>query len=285
MADPTFAPAGVDPALAPAGDNPWLHVRTTESASYDQEATLDYLKRILPVWVPGSSKWRILQCDAFRGHDGDVIEALCWSRGFVVVRVGGGCTGTVQVNDTHLHATLDQRFLRAEAEFMAKEELVRGGLGVVSATQSDCLCRLAAVWASRDLHVAASKGFVQNGYQVPLSGAGAFAPAEGCGLRGDAQRFWLELQMPLHLARAMADLEDEHHRAGATAWTRDRVRGLIAAFPPAGQLDSLEPGQDDEGEPPVEVAGFRAEMGPVHGGNGSGLGWVRPLFCFFCILC
>ena len=84
--------------------------------------------------------------------------------------------------------------------------------------------------------------------------------------------------MPLHLARAMADLEEEHRRAGATAWTRDRVMGLIAPYPRTGNLDSYEAGQDDEGEPPVEVAGWESQggmvwagVGPVSGGTAPGL--------------
>ena len=61
-------------------------------------------------WGPGR-RWRILMLDAYRAHLVEAVKRLAWSRGYVVVYQGGGCTGISQVNDTDQNETVDETVL------------------------------------------------------------------------------------------------------------------------------------------------------------------------------
>ena len=47
----------------------------------------------------------------------DVRKALL-KRGYILVLIGGGITGDIQINDTHLHAPLKAKFRDEEMESM-----------------------------------------------------------------------------------------------------------------------------------------------------------------------
>ena len=81
---------------------PPLTATTSESGSYNTDLVLEYMARVLDPMVPGR-RWRILMLDAYKPHLSQRISDLAWSRGYVVVMHGGGCTGATQVNDTHGH--------------------------------------------------------------------------------------------------------------------------------------------------------------------------------------
>ena len=50
----------------------------------------------------------------------EVREAL-WKRGYVLVVIGGGITGFVQVNDTHLHRGLESEYRIDESKLMLEK--------------------------------------------------------------------------------------------------------------------------------------------------------------------
>ena len=50
----------------------------------------------------------------------DVKKALL-KRGYILVLMGGGITGDIQINDTHLHAPLKARYREQEMDLMLKK--------------------------------------------------------------------------------------------------------------------------------------------------------------------
>ena len=46
------------------------------------------------------------------------VRKLLWKRGFVLIIIGGGITGYIQENDTHVHRTLKSEYGDLEAELM-----------------------------------------------------------------------------------------------------------------------------------------------------------------------
>ena len=88
----------------------WLSVAVSDSGSYRAEHVIDYLEKTLLPWGPGR-RWRILMLDAYRAHLVEAVRRLAWSRGYVVIYQGGGCTGISQVNDTDQNETVDENVL------------------------------------------------------------------------------------------------------------------------------------------------------------------------------
>ena len=50
----------------------------------------------------------------------EVRQAL-WKRGYILVVIGGGITGLVQVNDTHLHRALKMEYRKKESALMLEK--------------------------------------------------------------------------------------------------------------------------------------------------------------------
>ena len=90
-----------------------VSVATSPSGSYDTHDFLAYLRRSLPQWEPGR-RWRIVHLDAFTAHQDVRIARLCWDRGYLIVYIGGGCTGALQPLDTHLHGILSKLYQQEE---------------------------------------------------------------------------------------------------------------------------------------------------------------------------
>ena len=65
-----------------------------------------YLRRHLPEWSAERAKahdYRIMFLDAFEVHKCQEVTDLCWSRGFLVIPLGGGTTPIACWLDTDLH--------------------------------------------------------------------------------------------------------------------------------------------------------------------------------------
>ena len=219
-------------------------VLVSNSASMRQEHILDYLAWILPLLRgPGDDgAWRILLCDAYRAHVADSITRLAWTHKYVVVFVGGGATGVVQVNDTHLHGHLSRDYL--EREQAALFEFMRQNPnGCPGRSRYQCFYDLMMVWKHRALHIRACDGFKSNQLSNALDGTeDHFASREVAG-------FWREAGMDAERTRAINEVCAEWE-AKRLDWSFDAVYGLIEEFPLTGHLDFYEELQDDEGEDP-----------------------------------
>ena len=61
-----------------------------------------FLKKHLEAWKEGRD-WRILLADDYAAHATENVEALCWSRGYILLIHGGGATPVSQTPDTDLN--------------------------------------------------------------------------------------------------------------------------------------------------------------------------------------
>ena len=75
--------------------------------------------------------------------------------------MGGGATGVVQVNDTHLHGLLSQAYIQLEQNdtFMQMQANPHGCPG---RTREACMRDVALVWRRASLHLRSSEGFLSN---------------------------------------------------------------------------------------------------------------------------
>ena len=222
-------------------------VATSNSASMRVEHVLDYLNWMLPLLRRsfGGGSWGIILCDAYRAHMADAIIRLAWQYKFVVVFVGGGATGVVQVNDTHLHGPLSRDYLDREMTCMFEAMQVDPN-GSPGRTRYQCLFDLMTVWKREALHRRSSEGFLDNMLSNALDGSEDHKASSECG------GFWKELNMDHERTRAIQDVCDEWE-AGRLDWSFDTVQGLIEPFPLRGHMDFYEEFQDDEGD--EDVAG------------------------------
>ena len=218
----------------------WLSLTTSDSGSYTAEKVLAFLERHLHPWGPGR-RWIIITADDYRGHQSVEIFDLCWSRGYLLLLMGGGVTGAVQIPDTHLHLPLSTQYQHAEMELLAGlMDLNPVGLPLMS--REDCVRELCAIYSNPALHTkVANRGTRDNMYTLALDGS------EKHLANPQLLKLWEELQMDKWVTLITADL-DATHASGALEWTSDFARGLLEPCPKRCTLDRYEEFMDDEGE-------------------------------------
>ena len=94
------------------------------SGSYNYDATMRYLKQHVPVWTPereAKKDYRIMYLDDFRVHKMPEVKNFLWSRGFLRVLIGGGCTFILCNPDLDCHADVERQYLEMDVEFQAAE--------------------------------------------------------------------------------------------------------------------------------------------------------------------
>ena len=220
-----------------------VSVATSPSGSYDTNDILAYLRRALPEWGPGR-RWRILLLDAFTGHNGERIQRLSWERGYLLVYIGGGCTGALQPLDTHLHAPLSKQYQELEMDCLMKiaEE---NDARCPSLDRTTLMSILVSVWQNSRLHLATCRGFQDNMFTLALDGTEDHLGSEEC------RKYWDELKMSAMREQAMADVKAAWD-AGDLPLTFESYTSLMQPFPPKGFIDVIEPGQEDEGDAVLE---------------------------------
>jgi hypothetical protein len=67
----------------------FVTLTTSDSASYRLEHVLDWMDKALEPWSEGR-ELRLLLCDAYSAHDDEAVRRLAWSKGYIVLYVGGG---------------------------------------------------------------------------------------------------------------------------------------------------------------------------------------------------
>ena len=220
------------------GNLEWVSVGTSPSGSYNTDDMVRYLDRHLEEWGP-NRQWRILSLDAYAPHNDAAIDYMAWQRGYVVVRVGGGATGVVQVPDTHLHGDLSREYMDREMKDTVYKMQLFGGLP--TRTRTDCLHDVILVYNKPCMHVKAARGHWDNMMSNALDGS-----QDHLG-RGSAKELWDKIHMRDYRTQVLADVR-EAHAAGELTWSYASVQKLIEVFPTRGEMDQYVEGQDDEGE-------------------------------------
>jgi hypothetical protein len=171
--------------------------------------------------------------DAYKPHHDDKVWSLCWDRGYVLILIGGGCSGALQVNDTHLHMPLSKCYIQAEMMLMLALMDMRPH-SLPTMKPEDCLRLLADVYHNNPMHAGAAAGFKHNFITNRLDGSEDH--------RGSAplRRFWMQLQLPALREQAIGDLK-RRCADGSFTWTKAGVKDLIVPFEKTGFLDVLVP--------------------------------------------
>ena len=235
-----------------------LSVATSDSGSYRLEHLLSYLEKSLVRGPGDDGRWRILMCDAYAPHFNEAIAKLAWQHRYVVIMIGGGATGVVQVNDTHLHGPLSKEYMSLEmAEAFAK--LQADPDGCPGRTREQCITDLVILWRRAGLHLRASEGFKQNMLTSALTGS------EDHLASSEVAAFWEQLKMSPHRSRIVDEVCSEYE-AGRAEWDYEIVQAKIERFPVRGHLDTYAEGQEDEGgDADVPEAAWRDQEGSADG--------------------
>lgn len=169
---------------------------------------------------------------------------LCFSRGYLLIIIGGGLSGSYQVCDTHLHKGLESDYTNAEMiKLLALAERFPGSLPALE--REDCIETLQQLWKDPDRHVKASVGFLHNMISNALDGSQDVYASH------HIAQIWQKLGMCTFRAQALAEI-DALVREGFE-WNARSVYDVIGTYEESGILDSLD--DEDEGDPLLEDPG------------------------------
>jgi len=220
-----------------------VSVNTSSSGSYTLPDVLAFLQRHLEPWTK-NRRWKILLCDAYKPHLCKEVRDLCWSRGYLMVYIGGGCTGAQQVNDTHLHGPMSRTYQELEMElFIFAQEANPHGLKTMK--REDCLRLLLITYEPKSLHEDASRGYQQNLFTLPLDRLKPDQVDFSAGSQ-QAQEIFRLCGMPEEVAVITHDLDDDF-RAGRRPFTREAFEALMEEMPKRGHMDEIEDEFIEEG--------------------------------------
>ena len=221
------------------------HVSATTSptGSYNTADILSYLSDVLPPWDP-NRKWRILLLDAFSAHLDEDVSKLAWDRGYLLVYIGGGCTGSIQPLDTHVHGPFSRAFQELEMRDLITEADAHPHR-VPILSRVELMAIVITIWQREDFHMLGAQGFEHNMFNLALDGSEDHLGSSEC------QEYWSALDMPSRRAQALADVK-RAFETGDLPLTYESYRALLEEFPARGQMDVIREGQEDEGLDAVE---------------------------------
>ena len=98
------------------------HYQWADKGSYRLEQLLETIKH-LPNWfnIFSHDNFAIYVLDDYAVHLMPEIRQDLWNRGYSLVIIGGGITGFVQVNDTHLHNPSKSQYWKKESKLKLKK--------------------------------------------------------------------------------------------------------------------------------------------------------------------
>ena len=116
----------------------------------------------------------VVLLDWFSGHLTEEVADTVRRKGHVLIFHGGGCTPFTQINDTHLHATLQRLLVQTENEWARAERkrLMRMGRNKTpNMTREQILSIVQTAWLSINHAKVAEKGYKQTISMRMCSGA------------------------------------------------------------------------------------------------------------------
>ena len=148
-------------------------VRCSDSGSYREEHVYAYLELALEPATEerrAARDWRLFYLDIYAGHLSYRLWALCWSRMYVLLYHGGGCTGLMQANDVWLHATLEQVLGDIEGLEYTRQALLRPGR-VPTMSRQFLVNNFFGCWASDIDHRRSIEWTKRVGLSIALDGS------------------------------------------------------------------------------------------------------------------
>lgn len=121
------------------------------------------------------SNYALYILDDYSVHITDEVKKALLAKGYILVVIGGGITGDVQCNDTHVHHKLKKTYREIEAAKMMKM-LEENPNKIPSPSRDDIMSMLASAWSSLDLDV--NEALKQNFITTPFDGSEDYKVSE-----------------------------------------------------------------------------------------------------------
>ena len=234
----------------------WFTVTTGPKGSYREQDIISFLKKHLEPWTEGR-RWYILLADDFSAHKTENVFQLCWSRGYVLLIHGGGCTPVGQTPDTDLNEHVRRDYGNKEGAIIM--EKMRHGQAVPRLTHEECLEIMLQVLSDPALHQRAAAGYKKVGESVDLHGR------EDSFICREAGALWNEETTDHHanmrqkVNKELAAVAEEVDSGGLT-WCMHDVKRLICPYPPNRRVDRILTNLgEDFGYDDVHNAGYTEE--------------------------
>ena len=151
---------------------PWMKVQVQEHGRYNSVNVVEALDWILPS-AADSSESIVVLLDFYCAHLTDEVAAMVREKGHVLMFHGGGCTQFTLVNETHLHALLDQVLLHprnAAPRCCCTRCCLTRNDWTPKMTMNGIISIVQAAWLSINHARVAEKGYKQTGPTMPLRG-------------------------------------------------------------------------------------------------------------------
>ena len=143
-----------------------MHVSWTPKGSYRLETMLETIKHLPNRCNVFSQKdYAIYVLDNYSVHVTEEVRKALLARGYILVCIGGGITGDVQVNDTHVHHSLKQAYRELEAKCMLAQ-LAANPKKIPAPSRDDMMAMLVESWTSLkiDTQLALKNNFLTNNF-------------------------------------------------------------------------------------------------------------------------
>ena len=213
----------------------WFTVTTGPKGSYRERDVIEFLKKHLEPWRPGR-RWHILLADDYTARKSDNVFQLRWSRGYILLVHGGGCTPVAQTPDTDLNEHVRRHYGNKECALTM--EKMRQGQAVPKLTHEECMEIVFQVLSDPGLREHASKGYKKVGQSVDLYGG------EDGDICREAGKFWNEPTTDRYanvrekINTELAAVAEEFTSGGLT-WCQRDVKRLICPYPAHRKIDKI----------------------------------------------
>ena len=143
-----------------------MNVQWAPKGSYRLENMLSMVEKLPNRYNMFSNKdFAIYVLDDYSVHlQTELCDALL-KKGYILIIIGGGVTGDIQVNDTHYHHQLKQKYRDLESDLMIRKLRAETGK-VPSPTRDDMMCMLNESWNATCDHIdpilALKNNFIMN---------------------------------------------------------------------------------------------------------------------------
>ena len=259
--------------LAP---KPSTLIQGAPRGSYRLEQVLEFLRwAVKPATAAFKTKCVVL--DWFAPHLDPAVDELMHSRSHAVLRIGGGLTSAVQVEDTHAHRPYNNHYRKLEVAAAKRAWDLNPGK-LLECSRQAVTSRAEDAWQLVD-HAKCSAGWAHDGIKVPLEGGAGLLSSQVLG-------YWIEIGMDGILDQVAGDVRDavaagdiasfwqypellqdyDHHEPmhegmeGAPAYVYDES----GAHGPIGDAGEVEGEEEKETEIDAAIA---AEAAALDGGG------------------
>ena len=142
---------------------PGVHAQWSDSGSYRQEHILTTISHLKRRAFLSESDTAIYLLDNYSVHVTPETQMALRNRGYIPIFFGGGITGDLQVNDTHIHHRLKAAYRQLESELML-EKLRAEPNKVPAPTRDEMMSLCQEAWQNTkvDINAAMKQNFLTN---------------------------------------------------------------------------------------------------------------------------